>query len=502
MNALDETPARANAELQLLHAAHLAGVGAWHYEVGPPARLHWSEQTARIHERAGSHRVTLKEAFEHYPPEAQALLVPAFERALRDGSRFELELPMHTASGRLIWVQALGEGVIEQGRVVRLLGAFREVTQQREREQALELLVRRQRALYEESPALLLALDTQGRVQAASSALLRRLGRTREELARGVQLADWCTPQSAQDLSQQLLPLLFDHGRVERLLLTLTAEDDTLVELLISATKETPELAQAVLEDVTEQRLAAREVQREQALRLQLQAHARDLRQLLDERSDMLGVLAHEVRQPLNNASAALQGAMAALAEGSAEAQAVHRAQRVLGQVQADVDNNLAAAELLGGRGEPVIGDVELDLLLGIALGDLSPPERERVALQLEAGTRTVRAELGLFRLALRNLLLNALAWSPSGAMVRLRVLDSDEPLGVCVDVIDAGPGIDAALLPRLFQRGARGRASAGRRSHGLGLYIARAAMERMHGQALLLSTGPSGTAMRLQLPI
>lgn len=493
---------RVSAEAQLRHAADLAGVGAWRFELGPPARLHWSDQTARIHDRAAGYQSGLDEAFDYYPPEAQALLRPAFERAMQDGSRFELELPMVTATGRRIWVQAVGEGVVEGGQVRRLLGAFRDVTQQREREQSLQLLLRRQQALYEESPALLLALDAKGGILATSTALLQRLGRSRAELAAGARLADWCTAESSQALHRHVLPLLFEHGRVERLSLSLQGAGDRLVELLFSAQRESDERAQAVLEDVTEQRVAAREMRREQALRLQLQAHAHDLRQLLDERNEMLGVLAHEVRQPLNNASAALQAALRALQADSTEAQAVQRAQRVLGQVQVGVDNNLAAAELLGRGGEPVLEDVELDLLIGIALGDLPAAERERVRLQRDSSTRTVRADLGLFRLALRNLLLNALAWSPPSAEVGLRLLDSDDPLAVFVDVIDRGPGIDPALLPRLFQRGARGRGLAGQRSHGLGLYIVRAAMERMGGQALLLYTGAQGTTMRLQLPL
>ena len=51
------------------------------------------------------------------------------------------------------------------------------------------------------------------------------------------------------------------------------------------------------------------ELEREQALRAQAEAHARELDILLSERSEMLDVMAHEVRQPLNNASAALQAA-------------------------------------------------------------------------------------------------------------------------------------------------------------------------------------------------
>jgi signal transduction histidine kinase len=106
----------------------------------------------------------------------------------------------------------------------------------------------------------------------------------------------------------------------------------------------------------------------------------------------------------------------------------------------------------------------------------------------------------GLMRLALRNLLANALHHSPSDRAVTLRVSDSDDPLALVIEVIDHGMGIAPALLPRLFERGARGRDRSGRASHGLGLYIVQRALELQGGHAELAATGPGGTTMRLWL--
>jgi signal transduction histidine kinase len=107
----------------------------------------------------------------------------------------------------------------------------------------------------------------------------------------------------------------------------------------------------------------------------------------------------------------------------------------------------------------------------------------------------------GLLRLALRNLLANALRASPSGQNVKLSVRDHDDPPEVMFSVTDRGPGIPAELLPRLFERGARGPSTPGRASHGLGLYIVRRVMELHGGHAEVESTGEAGTTMRLVLP-
>jgi signal transduction histidine kinase len=105
---------------------------------------------------------------------------------------------------------------------------------------------------------------------------------------------------------------------------------------------------------------------------------------------------------------------------------------------------------------------------------------------------------MSLIRLALRNVLANALKYSPPGAQVNLRVWDSDEPLALVIDVSDLGPGIPAELLPRLFNRGARGTARLS--GMGLGLYIVRQVMALHGGAVELVGTGHGGTTLRLSI--
>jgi PAS domain S-box-containing protein len=267
---------------------------------------------------------------------------------------------------------------------------------------------------------------------------------------------------------------------------------------------------------VAEARARTEELRREQALRAQAERHAEELDRLLRERNEMLDVLAHEVRQPLNNAQAALQAALQGDHAEGAAGEPLRRAHSVIQSVVMGVDNLLAVSSLLVGADDTERFDVELELLLQIALADLNPADRARVQQQRGTLIQTVRVDAGLMRLALRNLLLNALAYSPPGSPVVLRT--SEVPAGggfaegtaaVAIDVIDQGAGIPPELLPRLFQRGVRGATPApadaqnqnrapGRTSHGLGLYIARRAMALQQGEVVVLHTGPQGTAMRV----
>lgn len=252
------------------------------------------------------------------------------------------------------------------------------------------------------------------------------------------------------------------------------------------------------LQDVTERRARTAELKREQLLRAELERQGRDQERMLRERGEMLDVLAHEVRQPLNNASAALQGATVALRElGGEEArQRLDRAQNVVGQVMARIDNTLAVAALLARPGPVEREETDIDTLVAVAVADMPAGERPRVHVQRDTAARSATMDMSLMRLALRNLLSNALKYSPAGAPVTVRLSDSETPLGLLIDVIDQGPGVEPALQERLFERGARGRTPGS--SHGLGLYIVRRVMELHGGQAQLLATGPQGTTMRL----
>jgi signal transduction histidine kinase len=243
--------------------------------------------------------------------------------------------------------------------------------------------------------------------------------------------------------------------------------------------------------------VAAADARREQAER-----QAEELKRLSDERQELLRVISHEVRQPLHNAQAVLQGVEDALrsdaADGDAPRRRVDRARGVLRQITGGLDNILAASTLLVGQRPTPLRDTDLEMLLELCLGDLPPAGRERVRVARASDVRTAALDVGLMRLALRNLLNNALLYSAPGSTVTLRVTDSDDPLAIVFEVSDAGPGIAPELLPRVFERGVRGRHDVP--GQGLGLYIVRVAM-RLQGGSVDVRSDARGTTFTLAVP-
>ncbi|MEW2264786.1 HAMP domain-containing sensor histidine kinase [Streptomyces sp. NPDC047853] len=120
--------------------------------------------------------------------------------------------------------------------------------------------------------------------------------------------------------------------------------------------------------------------------------------------------------------------------------------------------------------------------------------------LDLPEEPALVSADAARLQQVLVNLLGNARTHTPPGTTVTARVRRSGAWL--CVDVEDDGQGIPAALLPRVFERFARGDSARSRAtgSTGLGLAIVQA-VASAHGGAVTVGSVPGRTVFTLHLP-
>ncbi|KUP25608.1 HAMP domain-containing sensor histidine kinase [Paenibacillus sp. DMB5] len=115
-----------------------------------------------------------------------------------------------------------------------------------------------------------------------------------------------------------------------------------------------------------------------------------------------------------------------------------------------------------------------------------------------DTGPLQVRMPGGACYQVLRNIVENALKYTPEGGSVRIaHKIDLDQ---VIVSVTDTGIGISSEQLPHIFDRfyraeGSRNRAKGG---SGLGLAIAKAIMERYGGSIAIESIEGAGTKVEL----
>jgi two-component system OmpR family sensor kinase len=239
-----------------------------------------------------------------------------------------------------------------------------------------------------------------------------------------------------------------------------------------------------------------------------------EVRPLVDALNDLLSRLAgalqherafiadaaHELRSPLTALSLQLQALASAGSEqerGEATAQlkaGVARATRLVEQLL-----TLARHERRSAR-EP--GPVALDDVVREIVTDLVPlADSKQIDLGVVGAERaTVQGDADALRALVRNIVDNAIRYSPQGGRVDVAVRLESIAGGPCMvlEVCDSGPGIPASERERVFDRFYRvpGTTSPG---SGIGLAIVKAIAEQ-HGARIELGPGPSGQGLRVRV--
>ena len=177
----------------------------------------------------------------------------------------------------------------------------------------------------------------------------------------------------------------------------------------------------------------------------------------------------HQLRTPLAVLKAQLQSARRGdLPPAQAFDEMAHTVEGAA--LLADQMLALARVEQLRQQGDAGVIDAA-EVLRAVAL-DLAPLAAARdLALDVDAAPAPVRAHEWALRELLRNLLHNAIKFSPAGAPLTLRLRADGRH--AALTVADAGPGLDSALRERLFQPFAAGPMSTADTGPGSGLGLA-----------------------------
>ena len=166
------------------------------------------------------------------------------------------------------------------------------------------------------------------------------------------------------------------------------------------------------------------------------------------------------------------------------------------------VDRLLAIARAEAGHTTLARESVDLSNLAEDVASELRVlAEEKRQTLTVVAhGRPHGSADPLVLRQSVVNLVDNAIKYTPEGGAVRLELWD--DSAAAVVEVTDSGPGIPAQAQGRIFDRFYRGaqRASASAGS-GLGLSIAKWAVEVNGGQISVTGRDPKGSVFRIELP-
>ncbi|MBN8227776.1 PAS domain S-box protein [Corallococcus macrosporus] len=236
-----------------------------------------------------------------------------------------------------------------------------------------------------------------------------------------------------------------------------------------------------------------------------------ELKRSLRTRDDFLSSVSHDLRNPLSvitmraaslRAELAQRGSIAPERLTTATTRILWAAEEMNSMVESLLD--LVRSEM-GER--PNLRRTEVDvgeLARGVIVDQQQAAQRH--TFQLHTPETPVMASLDEIRVrrVVRNLLLNAVKYSPEGSNIEVLVQQCEaEGRGwAVIEVRDRGIGIPAGDLPHLFERFHRGENVVGRiPGTGLGLFGARQLVEQHGGRITVTSVEGQGSSFRVWLP-
>ncbi len=224
-------------------------------------------------------------------------------------------------------------------------------------------------------------------------------------------------------------------------------------------------------------------------------------------KNDLLMVISHELRIPLTaireGVNLLLEGA---LGEVNAEQKDfLNTVNDNAGRLDILVEKVVSATQLLTGQLKCTFKPMPIQSFvadLGASFKPLAAAKQVTLTIAIPVPDATVQADPKRLKQAIGNVLENAIQASPSGAEVTLHVAQT--PTGVQFLVSDAGPGIAAEELPKLFEQfrvvgGVDDRKTGGL---GLGLFLARTILQAHGGAIVLESEVGRGTRVRMDIPM
>jgi two-component system sensor histidine kinase BaeS len=218
------------------------------------------------------------------------------------------------------------------------------------------------------------------------------------------------------------------------------------------------------------------------------------------QRRTLLADISHELRTPLT----VVQGNLEAIIDGVYPPDPAHlgvilEETRVLGRLIDDLRTlALSEAGTLALHPEPT----DPDLLVGDVVRSFEPAAATagiELATAIEGDLPIIEVDPVRIREVLANLVANALRHTPRGGRVTVTGAVEGDRRWLLLEVRDTGSGIDAELLPHVFDRFAKGDDSAG---SGLGLAIARQLVEAHGGEIGAESAPGAGATIRVRLPL
>ncbi|MBC2604548.1 response regulator [Pelagicoccus albus] len=504
---IKETKRAQNRAARIRNLLEETGVGSWEVDlIGN--RIFWSDVTCAIHEVPSGYLPTLEEGIEYYEPgEDRDRITKVVERAIQENKSYSEDLRIKTARGRKIWVRAKGKPVFENGKCIRLIGTFQDITGERDTfaqmQKELNFL---DQTLGSAINTIIIAFDEAGKIELFNQGAERLLGYT-----------------SQQTSSMALMEFLNSNCFQEKPGEVATDEEDLLQTVILQARERPSQKRECLLRTQTGNllpvmiSLSPLETGPEQEAKYlcvaedisALKEQQIELQQASSAKSDFLANMSHEIRTPMNgiigmtnllletNGLDQSQREYGTIIKGSAES--------LLKIINDILDFSKVEAGLLE------LEEVEFNLrdnLSDFVAIMAYKAKSKNLSFDCQVQPSVPNSLIGDYsrmRQILMNLAGNAIKFTDKGRVTInvTRMESTPQETKLKFTISDTGVGIETSRTDELFDKFSQANASVSRRfgGSGLGLSISKQLAELMGGEIGAFGAIDEGSTFWFTLP-
>jgi PAS domain S-box-containing protein len=124
-------------EIFLKQTQEISNVGGWSYDVAT-GESKFTAETYKIHGLPMGHIPTTEDGMKHYHPDDREIILDAFSKIIDEGKPYDLEVRFINAQGKNLFVRTSGRPIIDNGKVVKVIGTLVDITKKKREEEELK----------------------------------------------------------------------------------------------------------------------------------------------------------------------------------------------------------------------------------------------------------------------------------------------------------------------------------------------------------------------------
>lgn len=258
-------------------------------------------------------------------------------------------------------------------------------------------------------------------------------------------------------------------------------------------------------EDNLRMETTERAVEKQKLLDVELADRAKagalvELETLLRRREAVVDGLVKEVLRPIQAVSSVLEKIQVGLRDEWDRDQAgtlLRRVETLLRRISTTVSNTVTEARYLDSHRQPVKQEVEIDVLLSLALAEMSREERQRMLITNDTISASARVDVNFLRAAFRNLIGYVLLKYPDDHPIYISISEKEETPTMVWHIRCALPSARTTLGDTMNMR----------KHHdidelGLGMMIARRAISLHNGSIVVINLDDHEVNLMVNIPM